>query len=250
MSLYTNHSSMCGRVRLLMAVLSTLVCVALATSPSATAEDYTLVRDSVVIYHYPESGNVYYDIIVRTNRALPRQDSGSVLAGAKINGYGPDLQFDRDQDSTGGFAEGASRAAPYCYAQTTLNVITAPTGELARPRAGQEVQVEVYIAGEPEPLTATVEMRRGGSEAVFERARRDLGCERTPEDLMGERLTVDEGVERLEVNRRPNESRVGLLRPPQTFKVRRLSPSGKYAHGFAYGNLNKHGWVLTSGLVH
>jgi hypothetical protein len=30
--------------------------------------------------------------------------------------------------------------------------------------------------------------------------------------------------------------------------VRRLSPSGKYAFGFAYGGANKTGWVLTSGL--
>jgi hypothetical protein len=66
--------------------------------------------------------------------------------------------------------------------------------------------------------------------------------------LVGQRVPVKEDVEQLLINERPNEELVGSLSAGQTFKVRRLSPSGKYAYGFAYGGANKTGWVLTSGL--
>lgn len=66
--------------------------------------------------------------------------------------------------------------------------------------------------------------------------------------LVGQRVPVKEDVEQLLINERPNAEFVGSLSAGQTFKVRRLSPSGKYAFGFAYGGANKTGWVLTSGL--
>ncbi len=66
--------------------------------------------------------------------------------------------------------------------------------------------------------------------------------------LVGQRVPVKEDVEQLLINERPNAEFVGSLSAGQTFKVRRLSPSGKYAYGFAYGGANKTGWVLTSGL--
>ena len=40
----------------------------------------------------------------------------------------------------------------------------------------------------------------------------------------------------------------GSLQRGQTFKVERLSPSGTYAYGFAYGGVNRHVYVKTAGL--
>jgi hypothetical protein len=74
-----------------------------------------------------------------------------------------------------------------------------------------------------------------------QRAARRLGC-----DVVGERVRV--GVDRLAVNERPNEVYLGRLEEGQSMKVRKVSASGKYAYGFAYGNANKMGWVRTSGL--
>ncbi len=74
-----------------------------------------------------------------------------------------------------------------------------------------------------------------------QQAARRLGC-----DLVGERVRV--GVDRLVVSERPNEVYLGRLEKGQSMKVRKLSASGKYAYGFAYGNANKMGWVRTSGL--
>jgi len=65
---------------------------------------------------------------------------------------------------------------------------------------------------------------------------------------VGKRVPVEDGVEQVLVNTRPNEGFIGSLRERQTFKVRKLSASGKYAYGFAYGSANKVGWVLTSEL--
>ncbi|MCP9491789.1 MAG: hypothetical protein MSC31_18230 [Solirubrobacteraceae bacterium MAG38_C4-C5] len=74
-----------------------------------------------------------------------------------------------------------------------------------------------------------------------QQAARRLGC-----DAVGERVQV--GVDRLVVNERPNEVYLGRLEEGQSMEVRKLSASGKYAYGFAYGNANKVGWVRTSGL--
>jgi hypothetical protein len=68
------------------------------------------------------------------------------------------------------------------------------------------------------------------------------------DDLVGKRVPVEDGVEQVLVNTRPNEVVIGSLHERQTFKVRKLSASGKYAYGFAYGSANKVGWVLTSEL--
>jgi hypothetical protein len=65
--------------------------------------------------------------------------------------------------------------------------------------------------------------------------------------LVGDRVPVR--AERLELNREPNEGWDGELRRGQTFDVRKLSDSGKYAYGFAYGDINRVGWVLTAGLT-
>lgn len=41
---------------------------------------------------------------------------------------------------------------------------------------------------------------------------------------------------------------IGLLNNGDTFDQERLSPSGDWAYGMAYGNANKHGWVMESAL--
>ena len=40
----------------------------------------------------------------------------------------------------------------------------------------------------------------------------------------------------------------GTLFKGQTFKVKRLSPSGKHAYGMAYGRVNRHVWIKASAL--
>jgi hypothetical protein len=35
----------------------------------------------------------------------------------------------------------------------------------------------------------------------------------------------------------------GTMFKGNTFKVERLSPSGKYAYGMAYGHVNRHAWI-------
>jgi hypothetical protein len=64
--------------------------------------------------------------------------------------------------------------------------------------------------------------------------------------LVGDRVPVC--AESLELNREPNVGREGVLRSGETFAVRELSDSGKYAYGFAYGDINRVGWVLTDWL--
>lgn len=67
-----------------------------------------------------------------------------------------------------------------------------------------------------------------------------------PDDFVGKRLTVD--VQQLLFYDDPSKSYVGSLQRGQSFKVSRLSPSGVYAYGTAYGKTNRAGWVKTSGL--
>jgi hypothetical protein len=38
----------------------------------------------------------------------------------------------------------------------------------------------------------------------------------------------------------------GTLLKGETFKVERLSPSGKWAYGMAYGHVNRHDWIDAS----
>lgn len=55
-------------------------------------------------------------------------------------------------------------------------------------------------------------------------------------------------AEELDVFADPNRKYVGQLVKGESMKVRKYSASGKYAYGFAYGDANKMGWVLSSGL--
>ena len=55
-------------------------------------------------------------------------------------------------------------------------------------------------------------------------------------------------AEDLELFRRPARTYIGALQEGESMRVRRFSPSGTYAYGFAYGDANKLGWVRASGL--
>ena len=56
----------------------------------------------------------------------------------------------------------------------------------------------------------------------------------------GQRETVC--ADSLYVRTEPGGAFLGTLYRPQTFDVQRVS--GGWAYGFAYGNVNRHGWVL------
>jgi hypothetical protein len=64
--------------------------------------------------------------------------------------------------------------------------------------------------------------------------------------LAGQRVPV--AADRLVLHAEPNQSPLATLEHGETFKVRKLSDSGKYAYGFAYGDVNETGWVLAGGL--
>jgi hypothetical protein len=41
----------------------------------------------------------------------------------------------------------------------------------------------------------------------------------------------------------------GTMFKRETFKVERLSPSGKWAYGMAYGHVNRHAWISAAALT-
>jgi len=41
----------------------------------------------------------------------------------------------------------------------------------------------------------------------------------------------------------------GTMFKKNTFKVERLSPSGRWAYGMAYGHVNRHAWIDASALT-
>jgi hypothetical protein len=54
------------------------------------------------------------------------------------------------------------------------------------------------------------------------------------------------GVQDVIVRTEPGGSYVGLLKNGETFDQRRYSPSGQWAEGYAYGQVNAPGWVPTA----
>ncbi len=53
---------------------------------------------------------------------------------------------------------------------------------------------------------------------------------------------------KLNVLERPSKTYKGVLLKGERFKVTKLSKSGKYAYGMAYGHVNKKGWVSAKSL--
>jgi hypothetical protein len=53
---------------------------------------------------------------------------------------------------------------------------------------------------------------------------------------------------KVNVYEQPAKGYEGLLTKGNTFKVKKLSKSGKYAYGMAYGHVHKMGWVTASSL--
>jgi hypothetical protein len=52
------------------------------------------------------------------------------------------------------------------------------------------------------------------------------------------------------VYRQPAMQFTGTMFKGNTFKVERLSKSGKYAYGMAYGHVNRHAWIAAAVLGH
>lgn len=55
-------------------------------------------------------------------------------------------------------------------------------------------------------------------------------------------------VAKVNVYKQPSKVYVGVLAKGETFVVKKLSKSGKYAYGKALGHANKYGWVLAAAL--
>ncbi|MDI5966676.1 hypothetical protein [Streptantibioticus silvisoli] len=59
--------------------------------------------------------------------------------------------------------------------------------------------------------------------------------------VVGDRMTIC--TTDLAVRTQPLGAWMGELSNPQTFQVERTDPSGDWVYGFAYGDINAHGWV-------
>jgi len=73
-----------------------------------------------------------------------------------------------------------------------------------------------------------------------------FGAKLDRSDYVGHRLPVK--VDQLLVYKDASAAYTGSLLRGQSFKVARLSPSGTFAYGFAYGGLNRRVYVKTAGL--
>lgn len=97
------------------------------------------------------------------------------------------------------------------------------------------------------PLMLAIVVAAAGTSAVdAPRAGASAAADRLEQQLAGERVEVK--TTDLLVHKEPARLFIGTLFKGQTFKVRKLSASGKYAYGFAYGKANKVGWGLTASL--
>ncbi len=59
--------------------------------------------------------------------------------------------------------------------------------------------------------------------------------------IIGDRMTIC--TTDLAVRTQPLGAWMGKLANPQTFQVERTDPSADWVYGFAYGDINAHGWV-------
>lgn len=64
--------------------------------------------------------------------------------------------------------------------------------------------------------------------------------------LVGKRVHL---ASKLVVKAKPGVLYRGLLTKGTSIKIEKLSRSGKYAYGYAYGHVNNHDWVLTRDLL-
>jgi hypothetical protein len=101
--------------------------------------------------------------------------------------------------------------------------------------------------------TVAATLKRPESDSDWQAgAARRLGCyessrsDRTGQERSIGRLRVDTDI--LPVFQEPAKIYLGSLQEGESMQVRKYSASGKYAYGFAYGDADKTGWVLASGL--
>lgn len=116
--------------------------------------------------------------------------------------------------------------------------------------AGHRYQVSFLVRDRASGPLRTVTRRKLTAHSVRPGAVTSIGCSKadsspTGRGVVGHRLRVRH---RVSVDRRPNQLYIGRLSQGESFKVRRLSPSGKYAYGLAYGHVDQTGWIRTSAL--
>lgn len=222
-------------------VLGAVGCALLAAAPGAHAQDRSsggsqaalefLGTPSVRYAKVVTDEGRYWSLaaVVRLSVPIERASTGFPVAPRLSTGDEIGSVFGGDPPAAVGVS------SQYCYSvelQRPRPVATPSEGARWRMGVSQDDTVRDTVA---------VTLKTVRDADWQQQAARRLGC-----DAVGERVAV--GVDRLEVNERPNVGRRGTLRSPQTFQVRKLSGSGKYAYGLAYGNVSKVGWVRTSGL--
>ncbi|MDQ3609017.1 MAG: hypothetical protein M3459_08970 [Actinomycetota bacterium] len=214
----------------------------LAAAPSALAQDGSSGSSQAALEFVGTPSVRYAKVVTDEGRywslAAVVRLSVPIEPGATGFPVAPELSTGDEIGSVfGGNPPGAiGHRSKYCYSvelQRPRPVATPSDGARWRLGISQSNTVRDTVG-------VTLKTERDGGDWQQQAVRR-LGC-----DVVGERVRV--GVDRLVVNQRPNEVYLGRLEEGQSMKVRKLSASGKYAYGFAYGNANKMGWVRTSGL--
>lgn len=162
----------------LVAMAAAVVLLIIGSSSNADTAQYRLDDAPIAVYSRASNGDPIYEMFVRLNRQVPRTSSGSPLAGATLERFGPNLP--RATRSRGWGFTTLGRRTRRCYSQTLINFLV-PGAELPErlrnPRPGLRVSVRAYIRGIDEPLTRAVRLERRRSGGATQYARR-LGCVR------------------------------------------------------------------------
>lgn len=178
-------------------------------------------------------------VVVRLDRALTSSSNTEFFTGPHLRSgdrldrvYGgnpPDSMGDRSR---------------HCY-----EAEAARPEPLARMRSGGHWRLGIAIGNKTIRRTTAVTLKHPRHGDWARSMAKRLGCYEEhggSKGLVGSRVGIDR--DQVLVYKDPSKSYIGSLNDHETFSVMRLSPSGKYAYGFAYGHVNKHGWVRTDGL--
>lgn len=158
----------------------------------------------------------------RVSNSIAGGDPGYFYVGGPLNVTLRDAQ-DRDQ------------RYELCMAPAPIDRESCATGRTGRPITGLapseagRTKLRFEVPGGP-VIVRYIDVREPEGSAARETGRI--------------RVCVDE----LDVFAEPNRMYRGQLVDGESIKVRKYSASGKYAYGFAYGDANKMGWVLSAGL--
>lgn len=215
------------------------------TSAASAAPTKPLRFDGIPSVRYTTANGGTIGVVVRLNQKLTNTSRAGFFAAPSLR------RGEKVARSYGGNPPASiGRTSRHCY-----------VAEAARPepRAALRNQARwelgVSTAGKQIIDTSRITLKRQSDEGWERAMARRLGCyssatnnrsSSADDDLAGKRIRVD--ADQLLIYADPNKSFIGSLQKGESFKIRRLSPSGKYAYGFAYGDANKLGWVLTRGL--